>query len=123
MWNEVAAAIETIGVVSGEFGMVEAYEHSKLASLAAWKSDEDERVRNRSRRRQVKLYLQYVVYRSLAPLQTGWLNDRNHAEAVSWARAGERPDALHCRRSAGSRERQQGVGSPRSRPEQAAAGQ
>jgi len=45
LWNEVGAAIETTGVVSGEFGMVEAYER-KLQSLEPWKADEDERVRS-----------------------------------------------------------------------------
>ena len=45
MWNEVAAAIETTGVVSGEFGLADAYEH-KLESVSAWSSDDDERVRN-----------------------------------------------------------------------------
>lgn len=45
LWNEVGAAIEETGVVSGEFGMVEAYER-KLQSLEPWKADEDERVRS-----------------------------------------------------------------------------
>ena len=45
LWNEVGAAIETTGVVSGEFGMAEAYER-KLTSLEPWKTDEDERVRS-----------------------------------------------------------------------------
>ena len=45
LWNEVGAAIEATGVVSGEFGMVEAYER-KLQSLEPWKADEDERVRS-----------------------------------------------------------------------------
>jgi hypothetical protein len=44
LWNEVGAAIEATGVVSGEFGMAEAYER-KLQSLEPWKADEDERVR------------------------------------------------------------------------------
>lgn len=44
LWNEVGAAIETTGVVSGELGMAEAYER-KLQSLEPWKTDEDERVR------------------------------------------------------------------------------
>jgi hypothetical protein len=45
LWNEVGAAIETTGVVTGEFGMAEAYER-KLQSLEPWKTDEDERVRS-----------------------------------------------------------------------------
>jgi hypothetical protein len=45
LWNEVGAAIEATGVVSGEFGMAEAYER-KLTSLEPWKTDEDERVRS-----------------------------------------------------------------------------
>jgi hypothetical protein len=45
LWNEVGAAIESTGVVSGEFGIAEAYER-KLQSLEPWKTDEDERVRS-----------------------------------------------------------------------------
>ena len=45
IWNEVAAAIETTGVVRGEYGVVEAFEH-KLQAISSWMSDEDERVRN-----------------------------------------------------------------------------
>jgi hypothetical protein len=44
-WNEVAAAIESTGVVSGEYGMVDAY-NRKLQQVSCWVNDEDERVRN-----------------------------------------------------------------------------
>jgi hypothetical protein len=43
-WNEVAAALESTGVVHGEYGMVEAYE-SKVLELSKWVNDDDERVR------------------------------------------------------------------------------
>ncbi|WP_334170062.1 hypothetical protein [Zoogloea sp.] len=43
-WREVAAAIETTGVVSGEYGMVHAFER-KRDELAVWKSDENEQIR------------------------------------------------------------------------------
>lgn len=42
-WNEVAAAIESTGVVTGEYGIVHAYE-SKRAEIAAWRNDEHPRV-------------------------------------------------------------------------------
>lgn len=44
-WKEVAVAIESTGVVSGEYGMVEAYKQ-KLQQMSCWLSDEDERVRS-----------------------------------------------------------------------------
>lgn len=44
-WNEVAAVIESTGVVGGEYGIVDAYNH-KLQQVSCWVSDEDERVRN-----------------------------------------------------------------------------
>lgn len=44
IWNDVAAAIESTGVVSGEYGMVQAYE-AKRDQIAVWKSDENPRVR------------------------------------------------------------------------------
>ncbi|CDM46299.1 hypothetical protein ACET4R_22330 [Pseudomonas aeruginosa] len=44
-WNEVAAAIESTGVVGGEYGMVEAYSR-KLQQVSSWESDENERVRS-----------------------------------------------------------------------------
>lgn len=44
IWNEIAAAIETTGVVRGEYGIVEAYER-KQQEISAWKNDENERVR------------------------------------------------------------------------------
>lgn len=43
IWNEVAAAIEATGLVSGEYGIVEAFERKKQ-EIAGWGSDEDERV-------------------------------------------------------------------------------
>lgn len=43
-WNEVAAAIESTGVVGGEYGMVEAYK-SKLQHVSCWMNEENERVR------------------------------------------------------------------------------
>lgn len=43
-WNELAAALETTGVVRGEYGMVHAYQ-SKRDEIGTWKTDEDERVR------------------------------------------------------------------------------
>ena len=42
-WGEIAAAIESTGVVSGEFGMVKAYE-AKRAEITAWKNDGNPRV-------------------------------------------------------------------------------
>jgi hypothetical protein len=42
-WGEVAAAIESTGVVGGEYGMLEAYQ-AKRAEIAAWKNDESPRV-------------------------------------------------------------------------------
>jgi len=44
VWNEVAAIIETSGVVYGEYGLVQAYER-KLEQIAEWATDESERVR------------------------------------------------------------------------------
>lgn len=44
VWGEVAAAIETTGVVTGEYGLAQAYER-KQQEIAAWDNDEDERVR------------------------------------------------------------------------------
>lgn len=44
-WNEVASAIESTGVVGGEYGMVDAY-NRKLQQVSCWVSDEDERVRS-----------------------------------------------------------------------------
>lgn len=44
IWNEIAAAIETTGVVRGEYGMVEAFER-KQQEISNWRNDEDERVR------------------------------------------------------------------------------
>lgn len=43
-WDEVAAAIESTGVVSGEYGMLEAYQ-AKREQIAPWKVDENPRVR------------------------------------------------------------------------------
>ena len=43
-WNELAAAIETTGVVSGEYGLVQAYER-KRSEIEAWKDDDNARVR------------------------------------------------------------------------------
>lgn len=42
--NEVAIALETTGVVTGEYGMAEAYERKK-GEIASWLSDPDERIR------------------------------------------------------------------------------
>ena len=44
-WNEVAAAIESTGVVTGEYGLVYAYE-TKRKEIAAWKNDEHPRVQS-----------------------------------------------------------------------------
>lgn len=44
IWNEVAAAIETTGVVTGEYGMAQAFAR-KLQEISCWKNDEDDRVR------------------------------------------------------------------------------
>lgn len=43
-WNEVAAAIETTGVVTGEHGIAEAFER-KQHEISGWKNDADDRVR------------------------------------------------------------------------------
>ena len=43
-WNEIGAAIETTGGVSGEYGMVHAFK-SKRDQITAWKTDENDRVR------------------------------------------------------------------------------
>ena len=43
-WRELAAAIETTGVVSGEYGMVHAFE-GKRDELTVWKTDENAHVR------------------------------------------------------------------------------
>ncbi|NML61422.1 hypothetical protein HHL21_10095 [Massilia sp. RP-1-19] len=48
IWNEVAAAIETTGVVSGEYGMVEAFER-KQHEISGWTHDEDSHVQAFSR--------------------------------------------------------------------------
>ena len=42
-WSEVAAAIESTGVVTGEYGMLEAYQ-AKREQIAHWKGDENLRV-------------------------------------------------------------------------------
>jgi len=41
----VAAALESTGVVSGEYGMLAAYE-AKRAQIAAWKDDDHPRVQS-----------------------------------------------------------------------------
>jgi len=43
--NEVAVALETTGVVSGEFGMAEAYER-KRQEVLDWLSDPNEKVKS-----------------------------------------------------------------------------
>lgn len=43
-WNELAAALETTGVVMGEYGLAEAFER-KRQSMLLWSADEDPRVR------------------------------------------------------------------------------
>ncbi len=43
-WNELAAALETTGVVMGEYGMAEAFEH-KRQDMLNWSADENPRVR------------------------------------------------------------------------------
>jgi hypothetical protein len=43
--NEIAIALETTGVVSGEFGFAEAYERKRLEVLE-WLTDPDARVRD-----------------------------------------------------------------------------
>ena len=43
-WNELAAAIESTGVVSGEYGFVEAYQR-KRAEIEQWKNDDNARIR------------------------------------------------------------------------------
>lgn len=43
-WNELAAALETTGVVMGEYGMAEAFER-KRKDMLIWSADEDPRVR------------------------------------------------------------------------------
>lgn len=45
VWNEVAAAIETTGVVSGEYGMAQAFE-KKRDQISAWLSDEHPLIRS-----------------------------------------------------------------------------
>jgi len=47
--NEVAIALETTGVVSGEFGMAEAYER-KRQEVLDWLADPDERVKSFAKR-------------------------------------------------------------------------
>lgn len=44
-WNEVAAALESTGVVTGEYGFEDAYE-TKREEIAAWKNDEHPRVQS-----------------------------------------------------------------------------
>jgi len=44
-WNEVAAALESTGVVTGEYGIVLAYE-TKREEIAAWKNDEHSQVQS-----------------------------------------------------------------------------
>lgn len=44
IWNEVAAALETTGGVTGEYGLADALQR-KHDVIADWKSDENERVR------------------------------------------------------------------------------
>lgn len=44
VWSEVAAAIETTGVVMGEYGIAQAYER-KQTEITPWKEDADPRVR------------------------------------------------------------------------------
>ena len=43
-WDELAAALETTGVVMGEYGMAEAFER-KRQDMLIWSADEDPRVR------------------------------------------------------------------------------
>lgn len=43
-WSELAAALETTGVVTGEYGMAEAFER-KHQDMLVWSTDEDLRVR------------------------------------------------------------------------------
>jgi hypothetical protein len=43
-WSELAAALETTGVVVGEYGMAEAFEQ-KRQDMVRWSTDEDARVR------------------------------------------------------------------------------
>lgn len=43
-WNELAVAIESTGVVSGEYGFVEAYQR-KRAEIGLWKNDDNARIR------------------------------------------------------------------------------
>ena len=45
LWGEVAACIESTGVVSGEYGFVDAYER-KRAEMVTWQQDDDPRVRS-----------------------------------------------------------------------------
>lgn len=49
-WNELAAALETAGVVMGEYGMAEAFER-KRRDMLIWSDDEDPRVRRLAYRR------------------------------------------------------------------------
>ena len=43
LWGEVAACIESTGIVSGEYGMVDAFER-KRSEIGAWLHDDDPRV-------------------------------------------------------------------------------
>ena len=43
-WNELAAAVESTGVVSGEYGIVQAFE-CKRDQISAWMDDKHLRVR------------------------------------------------------------------------------
>ena len=43
-WNELASALETTGVVMGEYGMAESFER-KRQDMLSWSTDEDSRVR------------------------------------------------------------------------------
>jgi hypothetical protein len=44
IWSQLVAAIETTGVVTGEYGILHAYER-KLREISDWTADENERVR------------------------------------------------------------------------------
>lgn len=44
-WNDIASALESTGVVGGEYGVVDAY-NSRVEQLSCWMSDEEERVRS-----------------------------------------------------------------------------
>jgi hypothetical protein len=45
LWSDVAIALESTGVVTGEFGMAEAYER-KIGEIRGWLVDADEKVRD-----------------------------------------------------------------------------